>query len=79
MTDTLLLGQTLASFSDCQSSYCGCNLNIGYSIPDGSSPLLSAASVTNLFSAPEVNENISENMVTEMMRYSPHGGLSKLK
>ena len=26
----------------------------------------------------KVNENISENMVTEMMRYSPQGGLSKL-
>ena len=26
----------------------------------------------------KVNENISQNMVTEMMRYSPQGGLSKL-
>ena len=26
----------------------------------------------------KVNENISENMVTEMLRYSPQGGLSKL-
>ena len=26
----------------------------------------------------KVNENISENMVTEMMHYSPQGGLSKL-